>query len=79
MVFEKLVVVDCRGHLMGRLASIIAKELLLGQRVVAVRCEALEISGAIWRNEVKLRVKAEKKCNVNPERGPFRFRQPAAL
>jgi len=33
-MFEKLVVVDCRGHLMGRLASILAKELLNGQKVV---------------------------------------------
>ena len=46
MVFEKPVVVDCRGHLLGRLASLIAKELLQGQQVVAVRCEALEISGS---------------------------------
>ena len=30
MVFEKTIVVDGRGHLLGRLASIVAKELLLG-------------------------------------------------
>lgn len=46
MVFEKPVVVDCRGHLLGRLASLVAKELLQGQHVVAVRCEQLEISGS---------------------------------
>ena len=46
MVFEKPIVVDCRGHLVGRLASLIAKELLMGQHVVAVRCEQLEISGS---------------------------------
>jgi large subunit ribosomal protein L13Ae len=46
MVFEKPIVVDCRGHLVGRLASLIAKELLQGQHVVAVRCEQLEISGS---------------------------------
>lgn len=46
MVFEKPIVVDCRGHLLGRLASLIAKELLQGQHVVAVRCEQLEISGS---------------------------------
>ncbi len=34
MVFKKLVVVDGRGHLLGRMASTVAKELLSGQKVV---------------------------------------------
>lgn len=29
------VVVDCRGHMLGRLASILAKQLLSGQHVVS--------------------------------------------
>ena len=45
-MFEKEVIVDCRGHLVGRLASVIAKELLNGQRVVLVRTEELNISGS---------------------------------
>ena len=44
-MFEKEVVIDCRGHIMGRLASVIAKELLCGQKVVCVRCEELNITG----------------------------------
>ena len=31
----QVVVVDCRNHMMGRLASIIAKELLNGQKIVS--------------------------------------------
>merc|ERR1719472_774447 len=31
-MFEKLVVIDCRGHLLGRLASFVAKEALAGQK-----------------------------------------------
>jgi len=46
MVFEKVVVLDGRGHLIGRLASTVAKELLLGQHVVVTRCEELNISGS---------------------------------
>ena len=42
---EKEVVIDCRGNIMGRLASIVAKELLAGQKVVCVRCEELNITG----------------------------------
>lgn len=45
-MFEKEVVVDCRGHLVGRLASVIAKELLNGQKVTLVRTEELNISGS---------------------------------
>ena len=44
-MFEKEVVIDCRGHILGRLASIVAKELLSGQKVVCVRCEEMNITG----------------------------------
>jgi ribosomal protein L13 len=40
-MFEKEVVVDGRAHLFGRLASVVVKELLCGQKVVVVRCEAI--------------------------------------
>ena len=50
-MFDKLIVVDTRGHLLGRLASLIAKELLCGQHVVCVRCEEINISGTFMRNK----------------------------
>jgi ribosomal protein uL13 len=43
------VVVDGKGHLLGRLASTVAKQLLEGQKVVVVRCEAINISGEFFR------------------------------
>ncbi|RUS90614.1 hypothetical protein EGW08_001611, partial [Elysia chlorotica] len=45
------IVIDGRGHLLGRLASIVAKTLLNGQRVVVVRCEGINISGNFYRNK----------------------------
>ena len=42
---------DARGHLLGRMASLIAKELLCGQHVVVVRCEEINISGTFMRNK----------------------------
>lgn len=78
-MFEKVVVIDCRGHLMGRLASMIAKELLNGQRVVAVRCEELNISGAIWRNKIKFLQYVGKKTRTNPKRGPIHFHSPSKM
>ena len=46
MACAQPVVVDARGHMLGRLASVLAKQLLSGQYVVAVRCEEIDISGA---------------------------------
>ena len=43
------VVIDGKGHLLGRLASIVAKQLLNGQKIVVVRCEDLNISGEFFR------------------------------
>jgi len=79
MVFEKRVVVDCRGHLLGRLASAIAKELLLGQRVVAVRTEEILISGSFIRNKLKYLDFLKIHVNTNPKRGPFHYRAPSKI
>ena len=36
------VVIDCRGHMLGRLASVLAKQLLRGQYVVSGCCNPLD-------------------------------------
>lgn len=59
---EKVIIIDGRGHLLGRLASIIAKELLNGQRIIVVRCEELNISGSLFRNKCMLH-KTQHNCN----------------
>ena len=41
-----VVVVDGKGHLLGRLASIVAKQLLQGKKIVIVRSEQILISGS---------------------------------
>merc|ERR1712046_200050 len=79
MPFEKLVVIDARGHLMGRRASLVAKEALNGQKVVVVRCEELVISGSFIRNKLKLLMKRVKRMNTNPKKGPFHHRSPADM
>lgn len=45
------VIVDGKGHLLGRLASTVAKELLNGKKIVVVRCEELNISGDFFRSK----------------------------
>jgi len=53
-MFERVVVIDGRGHLLGRLAATVAKQLLSGQKIVIVRCEEVNISGPFIRNKGKL-------------------------
>ena len=69
MPFEKVVVIDGRAHLLGRLASTVAKELLLGQHVVVVRTEELNVSGSHYRNKLKWLEASKKSSNSNPRRG----------
>ncbi len=40
-----LLVIDGRGHILGRLASIVAKKLLEGKRVVVVNVQDVVVSG----------------------------------
>ena len=79
MGFEKRIVIDCKDHLMGRLASIVAKQLLEGQSIVAVRTEGLNISGKFIRNKYKFLLYLRKRTATNPKKGPFHFRAPAKI
>uniref|UniRef100_A0A7S1AD99 60S ribosomal protein L13a n=1 Tax=Noctiluca scintillans TaxID=2966 RepID=A0A7S1AD99_NOCSC len=78
-MFTKEVVVDCKGHLLGRLASVLAKELLNGQNVVCVRTEDVNISGSLYRNKLKYAEFKRKTNNSNPKHGPFHFRAPSKI
>ena len=79
MVFQKTVVVDGRGHLLGRLASLVAKQLLQGQNVVIVRCEDVNISGSLVRNKIKFAAFLRKRTLTNPKRGPIHYRAPSKI
>lgn len=79
-MFEKQVVVDGKKHLLGRLASVIAKELLNGQSVVVVRCEQIVVSGSLLRNKMKWARYKRKTMNTNPSNhGPYHFRSPSKM
>ena len=44
------IVVDGSGHLLGRLAAVVAKALLNGDKVVVLKCEEINISGSFFRS-----------------------------
>merc|ERR1712198_4187 len=76
---ERPILIDGRGHLFGRLAALVAKTALTGQRVVVVRCEDINMSGSFYRNKLKYLEFLRKRCNVNPKRGPFHHRAPSKV
>lgn len=78
-MFEKVVVIDCKGHLLGRLASVVAKEILNGQKVVCVRTEDINISGSLFRNKLKWDYYLVKRTNTNPKLGPFHHKAPSRI
>lgn len=79
-MFEKEVVVDAKGHMMGRMAAVIAKQLLSGQRVVVVRAEEVVLSGLLYNRRVEYLEWKNKISNCNPRKGgPYHFKAPAKL
>ena len=48
------VIIDGKGHLYGRLASVVAKQLLSGKKIVVVRCEEIVISGSCKTSSLPL-------------------------
>ena len=58
-MFEKVVVIDARGHLLGRLASYVAKQLLSGILIIIQDKELLlldvkESTSLVHFSEIKL-------------------------
>merc|ERR1712159_985292 len=78
-MFEKEVVIDGRGHLVGRLASKVAKEILRGQRVVVVRCELMNMSGSLYRKKLEWDEFLNKANNTNPRRQFKHYRSPSRM
>merc|ERR1711920_126430 len=77
---NKASIIDAKGHLLGRLASIAAKQLLFGEHIVVVRCEEILVSGGLVRQKMKYERFVRKKHNSNPRRcGPIHYKNPARI
>ena len=74
--YKKSIVIDGRGHLLGRLASAVAKQLLRGQHITVVRAEEIMISGPKMRNKLRFMAFLNKRCNVRPSHGAIHYRSP---
>ncbi|MHA1300428.1 MAG: 50S ribosomal protein L13 [Candidatus Helarchaeota archaeon] len=75
----KTTIIDANGLILGRLASIVAKKLLLGERIYLINSEKVVISGR--KREIIERYKSwlEKRTATAPWRGPLHPRRPDLL
>ena len=78
-MFKKVIVIDGKGHLLGRLASYVAKLVLSGQRIVIVRAESINVTGSLFRNKVKFAEFLRKRLLTNPTRGCIHYRAPSRI
>jgi large subunit ribosomal protein L13Ae len=76
---KKAVIIDAKGHLLGRLATYVAKQLELGQKVVIIRCEHMLMSGNHFKNKIKYMDFLRKRMSTNPKKGPIHFRTPSRI
>ncbi len=79
-MFEKQIVIDGKGHIMGRLAAVVAKNLLSGQRIVVVRVEQLVLTGLLFNRRKDYLEWKNKQSNTNPRKGgPYHYKTPVRL
>ena len=79
-MFDKQIVIDGKGHIMGRLAAIVAKNLLGGQRIVVVRVEKLVLTGLLFNRRKDYLEWKNKQSNTNPRKGgPYHYKTPTRL
>jgi large subunit ribosomal protein L13Ae len=78
-MFEKQIVVDGKDHILGRLASYVAKELINGQRIVVVRAERIILSGSLFRRRVQFTEFLHKRMLHNPRRALQHYKSPSRI
>ncbi|MEM2282775.1 MAG: 50S ribosomal protein L13 [Candidatus Hadarchaeales archaeon] len=74
-----MIVVDGSGQILGRLASLVAKRLLQGERVVVINAEKIVISGRRSRILREYNEWFRVRGRTNPRKGPKHFRRPDDL
>jgi len=76
MLSGEVIVINGENMIMGRLASVIARKLLEGNRVVVVNAEKIAISGNKRSIVNEYKAMLEIGTLRNPKRGPKHFRRP---
>jgi len=69
-------IIDATNLILGRMASVVAKRLLLGEKIIIINAEKAVVSGDRKHiiNEYKRRLRI--RTLTNPRKGPFHPRKP---
>jgi large subunit ribosomal protein L13 len=70
-------VIDADGLILGRMASVIAKRLLEGERIDIVNAENIVVSGR--RLQIIKKRKVFLEVGGRQDKGPFHYRKPNAI
>lgn len=74
-----VLIIDGENHVLGRMATAVAKLLLSGYRVYIVNAEKIVLSGPRKRVIESYKLLLEVKTHKNPYKGPKRPRNPVNL
>jgi len=69
-------VINADGIVLGRMASLVAKMLLLGDKITVVNAEKAVISGRARYSIALYKRYSNIKTHTNPIQGPFFYRKP---
>jgi large subunit ribosomal protein L13 len=70
---QSISIINAEGLILGRMASIIAKRLLRGEKIIIVNAEKAVISG---KRKTKIRAAKIFLEVGHPKKGPFHYRRP---
>lgn len=77
LFLEDAKIIDGEGHILGRLASVVAKRLLKGEKIIVVNAEKIVLSGKKRRVVDSYKLMFEVKTLKNPyKHSPHRPRSP---
>jgi large subunit ribosomal protein L13 len=76
VIFVQEYNIDCRGYVLGRLSTKVAKLLLQGNKVNLFNAEELVISGHLKSIYGKYKHHIELQDKANPEHSPYWSRRP---
>lgn len=72
-ISKTITIIDAENLILGRMASIIAKRLLEGEKIIIINAEKTVLSG---KKKSKVRAAKEFLEVGHPKKGPFHYRRP---
>jgi large subunit ribosomal protein L13 len=73
---EEYEIVDATDMILGRLGSVVAKELVKGKKIAVINAEKAVITGNRNLNLKRYKIKVDLKNKMNPNHSPYISRRP---